>query len=609
MSVIGIDIGTTNSLVAVYRNGRVELIPNRFGSFLTPSVVSVADDGQILVGEIAKERLITHPEASAASFKKDMGTEHRWRLAGKEFLPEELSSFVVRSIVEDAERYLGEKVEEAIISVPAYFHDQQRVATKSAGMLAGVRVSRIINEPSAAALASYFDTSREQMFLVFDFGGGTLDVSVVDCFDTMVEILSVSGDNRLGGDNFHEVMAESFLREHQIARSSVTDTEYAVLLRQAEKCKRQLSVRETAQMSAVIAGNAFKSEYTNERLLQESAPILNRIKRVLTHALQDGQLTISDIDAVIMAGGSSKMPVIQSYLQHLFGQTPIAEEQCDELIARGLGLVCAVKQRREEVKDYVMTDICPFTLGISTFNAADQDHSYMTPIVTRNTVLPCSRVKRFYTVRDNQEQIEMDILQGERPYAEDNLCLGKLTIPIPAKKKGEEAADIRFTYDLNGILIVDVTIVSNGKKISRVLSQKMDEKEMARRMSQLEKLKVHPKDMTENKLVMEKLYALYEEFHPDYRDQVQQFIQYFEYLLSRQNPRQIKKYRSFLENVIDGYEEFDPFAATKMPEYRENEWEDDRDGEQNGDWEDDQDGEQNGDWEDDWNGGNGQWTS
>ena len=216
MAILGIDLGTTNSLGAVYRNGKVELIPNRFGSFLTPSVVSVMEDGSVAVGQIAKERLITHPKDTAASFKKKMGTTQNYVLGGRNFLPEELSGFVISAIVEDARNYLQEDVEDVIISVPAYFHDKQRVATKRAGALAGVMVKRIINEPSAAALASYFDTRQEQLFLVFDFGGGTLDVSIVDCFDTMVEILAVSGDNHLGGDDFNEAIAGGFLKEHQL---------------------------------------------------------------------------------------------------------------------------------------------------------------------------------------------------------------------------------------------------------------------------------------------------------------------------------------------------------------------------------------------------------
>lgn len=575
MAVIGIDLGTTNSLGAVYRNGRVELIPNRFGSFLTPSVVSVTEDGDVLVGEIAKERLITHPESTAASFKKDMGLDRKWTLGKKSFLPEELSSFVVRSIVEDAKEYLGEEIEEAVISVPAYFHDRQRVATKRAGALAGICVNRIINEPSAAAMASYFDTSREQVFLIFDFGGGTLDVSIVDCFDTMVEILSVSGDNRLGGDNFHEVMAENFLKEHQIPERQVSAKEYAVLLRQAEICKRKLSREELANMSAVIGGKTYQSQYTNERLMEESSVILRRIRKVLTHAMKDGGLTLQDVDAVVMVGGSSKMPLIQSYLQHLFRKTPIVTGNCDEMIARGLGLVCAVKERQGEIKDYVLTDICPFTLGTDCYNEADPEHSYMTPIVERNTVLPCSRVKRFYTVRDNQNQIEIRILQGEHPYAEDNLTLERMKVPVPRNKKGKEAVDIRFTYDINGILIADMTVVSTGKSVSRVISQTVSDAELAGKVVELEKLKVHPKDMSENRLVMERLQALFEEAPPYLREDIRIFIQNFEQLLVRQDPRPIKRYREFLEQVIEQIEISDPFeTAVHFPEYEEPEDED-----------------------------------
>lgn len=225
MAILGIDLGTTNSLGAVYRNGKVELIPNRFGSFLTPSVVSVTEDGSVVTGQIAKERLITHPKDTAFSFKKNMGSDQKYNLGGKTFLPEELSGFIVSAIVEDAKAYLGEEIKDVIISVPAYFHDKQRVATKRAGALAGVNVKRIVNEPSAAALASYFDTQNEQLFLVFDFGGGTLDVSIVDCFDTMVDILAVSGDNHLGGDDFNEAVAEGFLREHQLQRGNLSEND------------------------------------------------------------------------------------------------------------------------------------------------------------------------------------------------------------------------------------------------------------------------------------------------------------------------------------------------------------------------------------------------
>ena len=446
MAIIGIDLGTTNSLGAVYRNNQVELIPNRYGSFLTPSVVSIDEENNILVGQIAKERLISHPELTAASFKKDMGSDKKYKLGKKTFSPEELSSFVIRTIVEDAKMYLQDEIEEVIISVPAYFNDKQRVATKRAGALAGVETKRIINEPSAAAMASYFDTSKEQLFLIFDFGGGTLDISIVECFDTMVEILSVSGDNRLGGDNFHEIMVNSFLTEHGISKKNVSSKEYAVLLRQAEICKQKLTTEKTSKMSAVIGGNHLQSEYTNQRLLDESGALFAKIKKVLSHALTDGDIALHDIDAVVMVGGSSKRPLIQSYLQHLLKQKPIVTGNCDEMIAKGLGLVCAVKERQSEVKDYILTDICPFTLGTAIYNSADPDHSYMSPIVPRNTVLPCSRVQRFYTIRDDQQKVDFEILQGEQVYAEDNLELDKLEIAVPKAKKGQECVDVRFTY-------------------------------------------------------------------------------------------------------------------------------------------------------------------
>lgn len=570
MAIIGIDLGTTNSLGAVYRNGRVELIPNRYGSYLTPSVVSVREDGGILVGEPARERLITHPEMTASSFKKNMGTEEKYHLGGETFLPEELSSFVLRSILDDASRYLdGEEIEEAVISVPAYFHDGQRVATKRAGALAGVPVKRIINEPSAAALASYFDTQEEQLFLVFDFGGGTLDVSVVDCFDTMVEILAVSGDNRLGGDNFHEAMVESFLTEHGLRRSGISAKEYAILLRQAENCKIRLTTHETAKMTAVIQRETYQSHYDNERLMHDSGVIWKRIRSVLTRAMKDARLSVDEIDGIVLAGGSGKMPLVQSYLEQLFGQVPMVTGDCDELIAKGLGLICGVMERKDEVRDYILTDICPFTLGTATNNEADPAHLYMSPIVERNTVLPCSRIKRFYTAADYQKEIRVEILQGEHLYAEDNQQLGELYTYVPSKKKGEEAVDIRFTYDINGILEVDVTVVSTGKTVSRVLSQNMDEKELEERRKKLQELKVHPKDVTENKLILEKLEALYEEAAPDMRLQLKQYMSYFEQLLMAQRPRAIQNYREYLERIIAQLEDYDPFAGTiEFPEYQ-----------------------------------------
>lgn len=575
MAILGIDLGTTNSLGAVYRNGKVELIPNRFGSFLTPSVVSVTEDGSVVTGQIAKERLITHPKDTAFSFKKNMGSDQKYNLGGKTFLPEELSGFLVSAIVEDAKEYMGEEIKDVIISVPAYFHDKQRVATKRAGALAGVNVKRIVNEPSAAALASYFDTQNEQLFLVFDFGGGTLDVSIVDCFDTMVDILAVSGDNHLGGDDFNEAVAEGFLREHQLQRGNLSEKEYAILLRQAEKCKIALSTEKEVKMTAVLGGQTYQSVYTNERMMRESSAVWKRIQTVLRRALRDSRVEVEDIDAVILAGGSGKMPLVQSYMEQLFEQTPLVTGFSDQLIARGLGLVCGVMERKDEVRDYILTDICPFTLGTGVNNETDPKHPYMSAIIERNTILPCSRIQRFSTASDYQKEVKIEILQGEEPYAEDNVQLGLITTMVPKKKRGQESVDVRFTYDINGILEVEVTVVSTGKSVTKVLSQNMDEKEIAKRMKQLEKLKVHPKDMTENQLILERLQALYEEALPETRDKLMYHIRNFESTLAEQDPRRIRKYREFLEHMIASLEHYDPFEGKlDFPE-----WSDDDDGE------------------------------
>ncbi len=575
MAIIGIDLGTTNSLSAVYRNHKVEFIPNRFGSFLTPSVVSLADDGSILVGEVAKERLVTHPQMTAASFKKDMGTERKYNLGNKTFLPEELSSFIIRSIVSDAREYLQEEIEEVIISVPAYFHDKQRVATKKAGTLAGITVKRIINEPSAAAMASYINTNQEQLFLVFDFGGGTLDVSIVECFDTVVEIISVAGDNRLGGDDFHAIMAENFLKEHGLSPKQISPKTYAILLRQAELCKRKLTDEPSAKMTLHLNDITYQSEYTNQRLLNESATLLAKIKKVLSRALRDSELTLNDLNAVVMAGGSSKMPLIQSYVRHIFPNLPITVNNCDMMIAQGLGLICAVKERHDEIKDYILTDICPFTLGTDVVNQADFSHPYMSPIIERNTVLPCSRIKRFYTASDNQTTLRFQILQGEHPYAGDNLKLSELSVAVPKKKKGEESADVRFTYDINGILVVDVKVLSTGQTVSKVISQNMPPKELQKKLDELQKLKVHPKEISENSLVLEKLKALFEEVPSYLREPVQNYIRNFELLLEGQNIQRINKYRRFLVEIITQLEAYDPLAQQIIfQEYDEEDEED-----------------------------------
>lgn len=563
MAVIGIDLGTTTSLCACYRNGYVELIPNSLGSYFTPSVVHVNKQHEIFVGESAKQALISDPTNTVRSFKKDMGTDKVYRLNGQKLTPVDCSSFIVRSLVDDAKKYLNEEIDEVIISVPAYFHDKQRLDTKKAAQLANVKVERLINEPSAAALASYFDTSKEQLYCVFDFGGGTLDISIVDCFENVVEILSVAGDNHLGGDNFHDIMVNSFIYEHQL---HINDKQRAILYKEAEKCKRNLSVQSQATMSLNFNNKLYESHYTRERLLKESGTILTRIKEVLTQCLRANSMNANQIDEVILAGGSSKMPIIQDFIRYLFHKDPILFDDCDQLIAKGLGYVCGVKQRKEEIKDYVLSDICPFSLGIGVLNETDLKNEYFSPIIHRNTILPCSRVKRFYSSHDYQEKLDITCYQGENVYAKNNLQLAKIEVEIPKNLRGEECADVRFTYDINGILEVDIMVCSTKQTYHKVVSQTMNEEEINQQLKHLSSLKVHPKDDEKNIVLLKQLNACYEQAAPFDRENILNAIKHFEYILNLQDSKIIQKTRKEMIVFIQNQPFYDPFADSWFDE-------------------------------------------
>ncbi|MDY3249041.1 MAG: Hsp70 family protein [Candidatus Choladocola sp.] len=571
MAIIGIDLGTTNSLVCVFRGGKPELIPNKFGSYLTPSAVSVLEDGTVLVGEPAKERLTTHPESTAVSFKKNMGSEKKYTLGSRQLLPEELSSLVLSSLMKDAENYLQEEISEAVISVPAYFHDKQRAATKRAGKLAGLNVKRILNEPSAAALAAYCDQNDARRFLVFDFGGGTLDVSVVDCINTVVEILAVAGDNRLGGDDFDALIADQFLKEHGLEKDRITAQEYAVLVKKAEQCKRQLSYEETATLQSSIDGRMYSSTYTMKRLMEESKDLLQKIRKVVTAALRDSKCKSSQIQEIIMAGGSSKMPLIQSYIRHLFHKQPVIRTDCDELIALGLGIFCGVRENSSDLDNYLLMDICPFSLGTNVKNAADPSKPFMNIIIPRNNVLPCSRESEFVTTTDMQKQMYFQVLQGENLYAKDNLLLEEMRIDVTPLPAGQEKARVRFTYDINGILMIDITIASTGKTYQKVLSEKISEEELKKRCQELEKLKHSPEELSENRLILDKLEALYVETIPSNKETVLSLITGFTEALRSQSPARIQKSKSVIMKLIPQMEAGDPLDDI-LP--ADNSWED-----------------------------------
>lgn len=558
MPIIGIDLGTTNSLAAVWKEGRSQLIPNAFGEYLTPSVVSVDADGSILVGKAARERLISHPEQSAASFKRAMGTDQRFVLADKAFTPEELSALVLRRLKEDAEAFLGQPVTEAVVSVPAYFNDAQRAATKRAGMLAGLTVDRLINEPSAAALACYDPAQGDASFLVYDFGGGTLDVSVVDCFENVVNILAVSGDNALGGNDFDMAIAHMYCQKNQIDFHALNKEKQAILLRQAEQCKRTLSESPVAMMVLELDGLKGSMALTGQQLIEQAQTLFSRMRTPLLRALKDSGISLNELQAVVPVGGSCKMPVVRQYLNHLLGQKLANPGSPDTVVALGAGMYAAMKARENSLREMVLTDICPFTLGVGVHNPADEENLLMSPIIERNSALPTSKIESYYTVSDNQTQLKIQVFQGEALYCKENQKLGELNLPVPPAPAGKEGASVRFTYDINGILEVEATSLSTHQTISTVLVGKgsgLTEAQAKERLQELEKLKIHPREQEENRLLLAKGERLWEEALGEQREQIAQVVQMFAQALASQEQGRIARTRAKVAEMLNRLEE------------------------------------------------------
>lgn len=558
--IIGIDLGTTNSLAAVWEDGYAQLIPNSFGEYLTPSIVSMEADGTFYVGKVAKERMVTHPKDTASVFKRFMGTSKRYKLAGKEYRPEELSALVLRKLKEDAEAYLGEPVEEAVISVPAYFNDMARSATKNAGELAGFKVERIINEPSAAALACQKQNQEEDaLMLVFDFGGGTLDVSLVDCFDNIIEILAVSGDNHLGGSDFDLVIAKEYCKENQLNWENLDGEKQAVILESAINAKIALTEQENCHMLVNMENISGSMELSRKKLIQVSQELFYRMSEPVQHVLMDGKTSIDEIQKVVLVGGSCKMPIVQKYMEHLMEDRQIYTINPDYMIALGVGTYAGIKERNEDVRDMLLTDICPFSLGTGVHNVGDEENPLNKIIIERNTALPASREAILYTVYDNQERVEVEVYQGEEMYAKNNILLGKLKVNVPKAPKGEESITVRYTYDINGILIVDVKVNSTKEKKQLVILNKennMSEGELQKRMKALEKLKIHPRDKEENQLLLARGAKLYTETVGYMREDIEGKVKYFTFLLGKQDEIQIQRWAKQLTTYLDSIEQY-----------------------------------------------------
>ncbi len=579
MAIIGIDLGTTNSLVSVWKDGKSVLIPNSLGEYLTPSVVGLDDDGSVIVGRVAKERLISHPDMTVSSFKCFMGTDNMIYLGIDSYTPSEISSFVLRKLKEDAEVFLGEKVEEAVISVPAYFDDNGRNATKLAGELAGLKVERIINEPSAAALAYKVNTDNEDTFLVFDFGGGTLDISIVDIFDSIIEINAVAGDNHLGGDNFNLAIAEYFCVENHLVFDNLPPEVRAIIIKQAEQCKIALSTQESAGMIINFNDESYSLVLDNQKLLQITASLFERIENPIIKAMKGAEIMSDDISEIILVGGSSHMLLVKKFLENLFKREIRVSISPDTAVAIGVGIAAGIKERKDDIKDMILTDICPFTLGTNIINRDDYNHDLFQPMIERNSTLPASYESTFYTTADRQDYLLFKIAQGEKMYFDNNLYLGEVRVPVPQKAAGEESADVRFTYDINGILQVDVKVNSTGHRKSKLIVNKntrLSDEQLADKIKELEKIKIHPRDMDENKLLIARAESLYEENTGMARKMIAGKLQLFNNAIASQNHRKMRKaqeqFKKFLDMIDSGG--FNPFSIYDDDDYIEAELED-----------------------------------
>ncbi len=561
--IIGIDLGTTNSLAAYFTEEGPKIIPNRLGKRLTPSVVSIDEDEQVYVGEVAAERMLLYPDSAASVFKRDMGSKKQFKLLNKTFLAEELSSLVLRVLKEDAQEYLGEEVTEAVISVPAYFDDARRRATKRAGELAGLKVERIISEPTAAAIAyGLYQSQAQARFLVFDLGGGTFDVSILELYDTILEVRAVAGDNFLGGEDFTAVLENMFFEKHyKLDRLSLDEKTLRHIHKQAELCKLGFSDKRVSVMNCKIGDEIYELEVDLSKYEEACGDLLERIRRPVKRSLSDAHIRLSDIDKVVLVGGATKSPVIRRFVSKLFKMIPDTNINPDEAVALGAAIQGAMKERKDSIKEVILTDVCPFTLGtevVREWENHEFENGVFCPIIDRNTVIPASRTERLYTVRDNQDKIRINVLQGESRFAANNLSLGELLIDIPPAKAGEESVDVTYTYDINSILEVEVKVTSTEQVMKKVFLGRdvdMSQEEIEERLKTLSYLKIHPRDREENKYLLLRGERVYEESLGDDRLFVERAIRKFEQALNTYDQGIIQEAKEEFKKFLEMMEE------------------------------------------------------
>ncbi|RVU05958.1 molecular chaperone HscC [Novosphingobium umbonatum] len=562
--LIGIDLGTTNSAVAIWRDGRSQLVPNAHGDFLTPSAVHMDTSGKVSIGAAALDRLADDPANTATSFKRHMGTQRSTSMGGKAWNAEELSALVLRSLCDDVEAFVGARPVEAVITVPAYFNDRQRKATRRAGELAGLTVRRLINEPTAAALAfGLQDKSDREPFLVFDLGGGTFDVSIVEMFEGIVEVRASAGDNRLGGDDFNAALAS--LARPRADPQGVLDglaqnRREAVLLRAAEKARRALTQAGEVEFAFTLGEQTYATRVTESEFEAAVEGLLRRLRDPVVRSLRDCGMDPAELSDIVLVGGATRMPVVRRAITRMFARFPNSTVHPDHAVALGAAVQAGLLARDAALEEVRITDVCPFTLGI---DVAERDaHGAMvdglfSPIIERNTPVPVSRMGRYHTMGDNQKKIELNIYQGEARLVADNIRLGQLSVPVPPRPAGEISVDVRFSYDSSGLLEVDVSVPETGLTRNLVIvdeEDRRDAREMEKRREALARLKFHPREDAVHVALMARAGRMYEDHIGELRQMIGHWMTAFAGALESQDLRRIAEARTMLEARLEELE-------------------------------------------------------
>lgn len=566
--IIGIDLGTTNSLVGYYKDGEAKLIPNVFGEYLTPSVVSVKGD-TIVVGALAKERLITHPLETFGVFKRTMGTNKTYDVLGKHsFTSIELSSFILKQLKEDAEAFLGEECKEGVISVPAYFNSTQREATKFAAQMAGLEVLSLISEPTAAALAyGIRDFKNDSITVVLDLGGGTFDISVLEMYEGVLEVLAISGNNHLGGEDFTQVLIRDFLEKNSLEEKKLTDGEKALLYLQCEKLK--INLKGKGGFDLKINGREYTYEIEEEEYYELCQNIFQELKKPIIKALNDSKTNLVNVNYIILMGGSTKLGVVHRFLEELFKRELTYFLDPDQTVALGAILNTGLILNDEKLEDYMLTDVCGFSIGIEgrMFNEITREfeNGCLLPVITRNTTIPCSIEESFAINESGANAINtINIYQGDHKVASKNTLLGSFNLDCKGCQDGE-LFTLRFTYDGSGVLDIEAVIVRMQKKFKFIITEEsalLDEAAIKKRIEFLNELKLHPRDNQENELLLAKCDRLIEMANREVADYLFKLKSSFQENIDKEKTVKIKKYRndmdleltkieSYLENVLN----------------------------------------------------------